>query len=223
MATTANDQSATSQPTGPAADSKTCEGKIDAVFNQVPRKDSSVNPLLTSLSDQELFNTISVVTSDKKVGINAFIFPYLFYYENTNKYVQNNLYNFILKSANNQKLLGPSGSFDNDSYIDGCLCYQLSDKEVVPMATFPSFNDCITAFVNINKVWVSGYMKNPTLSGVTYDIEPRPGMTESEKEQLYSSIQNCWTKYNAYMGGSKVTEEQNQKIRKYMNLYLSLL
>ena len=44
-----------------------------------------------------------------------------------------------------------------------------------------------------------------------------------EKEQLYSSIQNCWTKYNSYMGGSKVTEEQNEKIRKYMNKYLSLL
>ena len=223
LATTANDQSATSQPTGPAADSQTCEGKINEVFNRVPRKNSSVTPLLTELSDQGLFDTISGVTSDKRVGINAFIFPYLFYYENTNKYVQNNLYNFILKSENNQKLLGPSGGFDNDSYIDGCLCYQLSDKEVVPMATFPTFNDCITAFVNINKVWVSGYMKNPTLSGVTYNIEPRLGMTDNEKEQLYSSIQNCWTKYNSYMGGSKVTEEQNEKIRKYMNEYLSLL
>ena len=223
LATTANDQSATSQPTGPAADSQTCEGKINEVFNQVPKKNSSVTPLLTELSDQGLFDTISGVTSDKRVGINAFIFPYLFYYENTNKYVQNNLYNFILKSANNQKLLGPSGSYRTDSYIDGCLCYQLSDKEVVPMATFPSFNNCIAAFVNINKVWVSGYMKNPTLSGVTYNIEPRSGMTDNEKEQLYSSIQNCWTKYNSYMGGSKVTEEQNEKIRKYMNKYLSLL
>ena len=77
--------------------------------------------------------------------------------------------------------------------------------------------------MNINKVWVSGYMKNPTLSGVTYNIEPRSGMTDNQKEQLYSSIQNCWTKYNSYMGGSKVTEEQNQKIRKYMNEYLSFL
>lgn len=224
LATQVDDQAATSSPTGPASDSQTCEGKIDAVFNQVPRKDASATPVTNNISDESLFNIVSQVTSNKRVGINAFVFPHLLYnYENSPVYVQNNLYNFILESANNRKLLGTDGVYSTtNSYIDGCLCYQLADKNVVPLATFSSPQKCVQAFVSINEKWVDALMKNPTVSGTTYNIEPRTNMTDSDKEQLFNTIKNCWTKYKQTIGGS-VLAADDAKIRSNMNLYLSLL
>jgi hypothetical protein len=138
-------------------------------------------------------------------------------------YVQNNLYNFILESANNRKLLGAAGVYsETNSYIDGCLCYQLADKNVVPLATFSSPQKCVQAFVSINEKWVDALMKNPTVSGTTYNIEPRSNMTDTDKEQLFNTIKNCWTKYKQTIGGS-VLEADDAKIRTNMNLYLSLL
>jgi hypothetical protein len=224
LATTVNDQSATSQPTGPASPSETCESKISPVFYNVPRKDGSTESTNT-ISPENLLKEITDITEDTRVGVNAFIFPFLFYYgNNVNTYVANNLYNFILESSNNQKLLGGEGlSWDeNTSYIDGCLCYQLGDKSVVPMATFVSFNKSIRAFVDLNKVWIQKYMKDPTISGTTYNIEPSKTMTEENKAQLLSSIQNCWKIYYEKVGGT-VTESQNSTISDWLTKYLSLL
>jgi hypothetical protein len=224
LATQVDDQAATSSPTGPASDSQTCERKIDAVFNQVPRKDASAKPVTNNISDKNLFDIVSGVTSNKRVGINAFVFPHLLYnYDNSPVYVQNNLYNFILESANNRKLLGTDGVYsETNSYIDGCLCYQLADKNVVPLATFASPQKCVQAFVSINEKWIDALMKNPTISGTTYDIEPRSNMTDTDKEQLFNTIKNCWTKYKQTIGGS-VLAADDAKIRSNMERYLSLL
>jgi hypothetical protein len=224
LATQVDDQAATSSPTGPASDSQTCERKIDAIFNQVPRKDGSVTSVTNNIDDQTLFDIISQVTTNKKIGINAFVFPHLLYnYGNSPVYVQNNLYNFILESANNRKLLGTDGVYsETNSYIDGCLCYQLADKNVVPLATFASPQKCVQAFVSINEKWIDALMKNPTISGTTYNIEPISNMTDTDKEQLFNTIKNCWTKYKQTIGGS-VLAADDAKIRSNMNLYLSLL
>lgn len=220
LSTRVDDQAATSSPTGPAAAIDTCSRKINEVFAQVPTKDASSQPIETKISDEELFNIISGVTSDKKVGINAFIFPHLLYnYDNSPNYVQNNLYSFILESANNIKLLGSTGLYSEDSYINGCLCYQLKDNSVVPLATFESPEKCVQAFISVNQVWISALMKNPTVSGTTYNIEPRSNMSEDEKNQLFNSLKNCWIKYKETIGGS-VLETDDKKIRDNMNLYL---
>jgi hypothetical protein len=47
-------------------------------------------------------------------------------------------------------------------------------------------------------------------------------MTDTDKEQLFNTIKNCWTKYKQTIGGS-VLEADDAKIRTNMNLYLSLL
>ena len=226
LATTVNDQSATSQPTGPASSSDTCESKISPVFDSVPRKDGSTE-FTKTISPEDLLKEITGITEDRRVGVIAFIFPFLFYYgrENVNTYVANNLYNFILESSNNQKLLGGEGlSWDkNTSYIDGCLCYQLGDNRVVPMATFVSFNKSIRAFVDLNKVWIQKYMENPTISGNTYNIEPSKTMTEENKTQLLSLISQCWNLYYKRIGGSNTSVDQIKTISYWLTEYLSLL
>jgi hypothetical protein len=95
----------------------------------------------------------------------------------------------------------------------------LKDNSVVPLATFESPEKCVQAFISVNQVWISALMKNPTVSGTTYNIEPRSNMSEDEKNQLFNSLKNCWIKYKETIGGS-VLETDDKKIRDNMNLYL---